>query len=267
MDRTWESGIIAGLIGFTILVLNLVIIGTNMIDFGDQRMLPLIALLAMDILAYIVAGIFAGMLVSRYDASGKNSFVSGVIAGSFVAYIPLSILVLFAAKAMYAMLTSAPVSWADLPAWLVVLLILLIQIAVTGLISYAYARRFGHRNAREARALPAAGESDLIELKATYDDLWKDARTLAGDLNNSILMYLLVGVLALIFGFVLATYALASWQHINAGSTDLTDAAAAIGETIGCVMLLVAGPLLIRWYFKLKARYARLMHIEQEIGE
>jgi|AGTN01.2.fsa_nt_gi hypothetical protein len=262
----WESGIIAGITGFAIMVLNLVIVGTANIHIEGQHTLPYVLLLAMDVLAFIAAGLFAGVLASRYDAGGKRSFLSGVIAGCFVAYIPASVLVLFAAKDAYALLTDYPVSWSDVPVGLIILFTLIVQVAMTGLIAWVYARHFGLGKKRKAEAV-AGEDGDLIELKAAYDDLWKDARTLASDLNNSVQMYLMVGAFALIFGFVLATYALASWQRINAGSTDLADAAAAIGETVGCAMLLVAGPLLIRWYFKLKARYARLMCIEQETGE
>ncbi|HMK45705.1 MAG TPA: hypothetical protein VK436_03675, partial [Methanocella sp.] len=110
-------------------------------------------------------------------------------------------------------------------------------------------------------------ENELIELKATYDDLWKDARVLAIDLNNSILLYLAVGLFAVLGGLIISTYALANWLRISAGSTDPINSAAAIGETIVSIVLLIACPLLIRWYFRLRSRYSSLVRFERDPEE
>ena len=80
---------------------------------------------------------------------------------------------------------------------------------------------------------------------------------------RSIQLYLLAGVFTLIYGFVILAYALVSWQRIYSGSTEIADYAAAIGETIGGVIQIIVGPLLIRWYFKLKSRYASLASMEK----
>ena len=266
-DRVWKSGITAGLLGFLITVLNYIILSAFFRNVAGPFEMSLLVLLAMNVMAYIAAGILAGITATQYASSETESLMSGLIAGCIASYIPVSILILFVAKALFALLTQSAVSWTAVLEGIILLVTLVVQVVLSGLISFGYTGYFG-RKKMEGAAAPSAGEDgELIELKATYDDLWKDARTLAADLNSGIQLYLLVGFFAFIYGLVIAAYALVSWQRIFAGSTGLADALAAIGETVGSAILLVAGPLLIRWYFKLKTRYSRLIRIEQGAGE
>jgi hypothetical protein len=42
-------------------------------------------------------------------------------------------------------------------------------------------------------------DKELPQLKALYDELWSDARTMIKDMNKSIYVYLFAGFLTLVF--------------------------------------------------------------------
>jgi hypothetical protein len=263
MDRILKSGITAGLIGASITLMNLIIL---VIGMKGQSTIFLLVLLLANILAFVVAGLVAGMLVFPYGPGKTESLKSGLIAGGVVAYVPVVIICIFVfLNTLVAVIFSThPVNvMSAFLGGMALIFCLIAQAALSGLVSLAYTSYAGRRK-RSATAVPASNEdSGLEDLKALYDDLWKDARTLANDMYRSIQLYLLAGVFTLIYGFVILAYALVSWQRIYSGSTEIADYAAAIGETIGGVVQIIVGPLLIRWYFKLKSRYARVVSIEK----
>ncbi|HMK46216.1 MAG TPA: hypothetical protein VK436_06285 [Methanocella sp.] len=267
MNNIWKNGITSGALGCAVTLLNFIVAGVFFGNFTASFTVFMLCLLAANTLAFIVAGLHAGLLASRHTIRAIDSLKVGLIAGSIVGYLPLFLLLLFAARELYTFPTQATIPMPPIASGLILLLILLIQIAMTGLISFIYASYLSNRKQPSTVMLADRDEDELIELKATYDDLWKDARVLATDLDNSILLYLIVGLFAVIGGFIIATYALASWLHISDGSADLTNSAAAIGETIGSVVLLIAGPLLIKWYFRLKSRYSSLARFERDPEE
>ncbi len=263
MDRILKSGIIAGLIGASITLMNLIIL---VIGMKNQSTMFLLVLLLANVLAFIVAGLVAGMLVFPYAPGKTESLKTGLIAGGVVAYVPIVIICIFVfLNTIIAVIFSThPVDvMSTFLGGLALIFCMIAQAALSGLVSLGYTSYTGRRK-RSDTAAPATDEdSGLEDLKTLYDDLWKDAGTLANDMYRSIQLYLLAGVFTLIYGFVILAYALVSWQRIYTGSTEIADYSAAIGETIGGVIQIVVGPLLIRWYFKLKSRYASLASIEK----
>ena len=262
MDRILKSGIIAGLIGASITLMNLIIL---MIGMKEQSTIFLLILLLANVLAFVVAGLVAGMLIFPYAPGKTESLKTGLIAGIVVAYVPIVIICIFVFLNTFiaVIFSTHPVDvMSALLGGLALIFCMIAQAALSGLVSLGYTSYAGLR--KSATAVPATDEnSGLEDLKVLYDDLWKDARTLAKDMYRSIQLYLLAGVFTLIYGFVILAYALVSWQRIYSGSTEIADYAAAIGETIGGVIQIIVGPLLIRWYFKLKSRYASLATMEK----
>lgn len=252
MDRLWKSGIMAGLAGAVITLLNLIVLGSWFKVLTEQTAVFLLLLLLANLLAFLVAGFAAGILVSPYARNEMDALKTGMIAGSIVACFPALMIVVLIMAGFFKFETSI-LAWAALLAFLVFASILLSQVALAGLISMVYTNY-----ARKKDSAVPAEEGGLEDLRALYEDLWKDARTLATDMGRSIWLYLFSGIFTLVYGIVILAYAVASWQHILAGSRELADYAAAVGETIGGVIQVIVGPLLIRWYLKLKSRYARL---------
>jgi hypothetical protein len=263
MGRILKSGITAGLIGSSITLMNLVIL---LIGMKEHSTLFLLVLLLANVLAFIVAGLIAGMLVFPYAPGKTESLKAGLIAGGVVAYVPIVVIFIFVFLNTFVavVLSTHPVdAMSAFLGGIALIFCMIAQAALSGLVSLGYTS-FAGRRKQGAMAVPTADEdSGLEDLKVLYDDLWKDARTLANDMYRSIQLYLLTGVFTLIYGFVILAYALVSWQRIYSGSMEIADYAAAIGETIGGVIMIIVGPLLIRWYFKLKSRYASLASMEK----
>ena len=46
-------------------------------------------------------------------------------------------------------------------------------------------------------------DKELPQLKALYDELWNDARTIIKDMNKSIYIYLFAGFLSLVFSVIM----------------------------------------------------------------
>ncbi len=183
-----------------------------------------------------------------------------MIAGCIVAISPILLIIVLSMAGILKMEVS-PFEWPMILGSIAFICILISQVVLAGMISFVYT---GFREkSRQSRTAASPDEGGLDDLKVLYDDLWKDARTLVIDMNRSILLYLLAGCLMLVFGFVILAYAAVSLQHIFSGSGDPADYFAAIGETIGGVIQIIVGPLLISWYFKLRSRYAKLTTIEK----
>lgn len=254
----------AGVIGSAIALLNLIMLGSWFKVFTKQTAMFLLLLLFGNLLSFVVAGLCSGILISPYARNTMESLKSGLIAGGLVAFSPILLLVFVAVFGIVKLDTS----FSALPLLLGILVsfcILVSQVALAGMISLVYTGYYDRLVSSKAAA--GAEEAELGDLKALYDDLWKDARTLAADMNRSILLYLLVGCLMLAYGIIILAYAAASWQQIFSGNPNLADYAAAVGEIIGGLVQLIVGPLLIRWYLKLKSRYARLASMEKGAGE
>ncbi len=259
MDRIWKSGIMAGAAGALSILLGLVVLGSWFKVFTEQNSLFLLLLLLSNLLAFVVAGLASGMLVSPYARKETDPLTSGIVAGCIVALFPLSLV------AVTTLLGTPFISLepSAVLGFFALAIIVVSLVALSGMLSLVYVSVDRLRRPGRAAASARVADDELDDLKTLYDDLWKDARTLVADMNRSIRMYLLAGFLMLVYGFVILAYAAAGWQRIYSGSPEIADYAAAIGETIGGAILIVVGPLLIYWYYKLKSRYARLASIEK----
>lgn len=217
----------------------------------------MVLLILSYLLAFVVAGLASGALFAPYARNEMDPLTAGMVAGGIVAIFSILSVIALAVFDKKLVIVGPP---AILGA--VILMIIIISlVALAGMCSLVYTSV--NRLRKQSRAADYTTDGELDDLKTLYDGLWKDARTLAADMNRSIKLYLLAGLLMLVYGFVILAYAAASWQRILSGSPDMADYAAAAGETIGGAILIIVGPLLIRWYYKLKARYARLTSMEK----
>jgi len=113
----------------------------------------------------------------------------------------------------------------------------------------------------------ADGDKELPELKALYDELWSDARTMIKDMKRSISIYLFAGFITLVFSVIIIGTAISDWNKILSGSASALTYFYAIAETPGAVFYVAFGVLLLYWYNKLKNRYARLIRLEKTIED
>lgn len=110
-------------------------------------------------------------------------------------------------------------------------------------------------------------EEEIPQLRALYDELWNDAKTMIRDMREGISMYRFSAFLILVFSFVSAWAALGGSFAILAGSTDFIDYFNAFFGVFATVLFVLFGLRLVRWYYKLKERYAKLLQIEKTIED
>ena len=103
----------------------------------------------------------------------------------------------------------------------------------------------------------------MPELKALYDELWSDARTMIKDMKRSISIYFFTGIITLAFSIIMFGTAISNWNKIFSGSTSTLIYFYAISTTVGMVLNVAFGVALLYWYNKLKNRYARLIRLEK----
>jgi len=108
-------------------------------------------------------------------------------------------------------------------------------------------------------------EKELPELKTLYENLWEDARTLVKDLSHSIRMIGFFGVVMLAMSIAQLSFADASYSRIIAGTPRIFDYLYLIGGAVGVVVFLIGGVAMIRYYFVLKKRYARVIDLEKKL--
>jgi len=61
---------------------------------------------------------------------------------------------------------------------------------------------------------------ELPQLKALYDELWTDARTMIKDMNKSIYVYLFAGFLTLVFSTIMIGNGISNWNKIFSGEAS-----------------------------------------------
>ena len=110
-------------------------------------------------------------------------------------------------------------------------------------------------------------DKELPELKALYDELWSNARTMIKDMKRSIHIYLFTGFITLAFSAIMIGTAISDWNKILSGSASTLTYFYAIVETPGAVFYVAFGVALLYWYNKLKKRYARLIRLEKTIED
>jgi len=110
-------------------------------------------------------------------------------------------------------------------------------------------------------------DKELPELKALYDELWSDARTMIKDMKRSISIYFFTGFITLAFSVIIIGTATSDWNKILSGSASTLTYFYAIAATIGAVFNVAFGVALLYWYNKLRNRYARLIRLEKTIED
>jgi hypothetical protein len=103
-------------------------------------------------------------------------------------------------------------------------------------------------------------DADLKALNIVYDELSKDARTIARDLNEAVSAYFNLGFFMLAFGFGLDFYLYLT------GSIDLSNVGfLAIWIIFVNLIPIGAGAAVLYRYSKLNARYQTLFSLEKSL--
>jgi len=108
-------------------------------------------------------------------------------------------------------------------------------------------------------------DKELLQLKALYDELWSDARTMIKDMNKSIYVYLFAGFLSLVFSTIMIGSGISNWNKIFSGDAGTLTYVYVIAETFGSVIYVIFGVTLLYWYRKLKGRYSKLVRMEESL--
>jgi hypothetical protein len=108
-------------------------------------------------------------------------------------------------------------------------------------------------------------DEELPQLKALYDELWTDARTMIKDMNKSIFVYLFAGFLSLVFSTIIIGTTISDWYKIVSGSAETLTYFYAPVETFGSAVYVIFGIMLLYWYRKLRGRYSKLINMEKSL--
>ena len=106
-------------------------------------------------------------------------------------------------------------------------------------------------------------DDELIQLKTLYDELWGDARTMIKDMNRSITVVFLFGLIMFAIAPMNLGTVVEMYTRISAGSTRWLDYFYLVATSFGIVISLAAGVAMMRWYYDLKNRYAKLIQLEK----
>jgi len=106
---------------------------------------------------------------------------------------------------------------------------------------------------------------ELPQLKALYDELWTDARTMIKDMNKSIYVYLFAGFLTLVFSTIMIGNGISNWNKIFSGEASTLTYFYVIAETFGSVAYVIFSITLLYWYRKLRGRYSKLIKMEKSL--
>ena len=110
-------------------------------------------------------------------------------------------------------------------------------------------------------------DKELPKLKTLYDELWSNARTMIKDMKRSIFIYLFTGFITLAFSSIMIGTAISDWNKILSGTATSLTYVYAIAGTLGSVIYVAFGILLLYWFTKLNNRYARLIQLEKNIED
>ncbi len=108
---------------------------------------------------------------------------------------------------------------------------------------------------------------DLAQLKAVYDELWRDAKTMVKDMNRSIKSVFLVGFFMLWGAGMQFLSAHQVYMKILGGSTRWLDQFYLYAISFGVVVMIAGGIWTLRAYSELKKRYARLSELEKALED
>lgn len=110
-------------------------------------------------------------------------------------------------------------------------------------------------------------DGELTQLKAVYDELWRDARTMVRDMNRSIKAVYLSGFFMLWGAFMQLLSAHQIYMKILGGSTRWLDQFYLYAISLGVIVLAIGGIWTLRSYSELKKRYANLIDLEKTLEE
>jgi hypothetical protein len=108
-------------------------------------------------------------------------------------------------------------------------------------------------------------DKELLQLKALYDELWSDARSMIKDMNKSVFVYLFAGFLSLVFSTIMIGSGIANWNKIFSGDAVTLTYVYVIAETFGSVIYVIFGITLLYWYRKLRGRYSKLIEMVSSV--
>jgi hypothetical protein len=108
---------------------------------------------------------------------------------------------------------------------------------------------------------------ELATLKMLYDELWSDARIMIKDLNRSITSIFLFGVVLVCMAPIELSTVIDMYSKIAAGSTSALNYFYLVSISLGILVSLVAGVMMLRYYFQLKKRYAKVIELEKTLGD
>jgi len=107
---------------------------------------------------------------------------------------------------------------------------------------------------------------ELPELKAIYDELWSDARTLAKDLKKSIVIYLYAAYATLIIAFSSLLSATPFFIQVGLGTANSFSWLVVFVEIILVAVVLGFALKLFGWHRHLARKYSKLIEMERKIG-
>jgi hypothetical protein len=108
---------------------------------------------------------------------------------------------------------------------------------------------------------------ELAALKTLYDELWRDARTMVKDLNKSITSIFLFGVVLVCMAPINLSMVIDMYSKIAAGSTSALNYFYLVSISVGVIVSVAAGVMMLRYYFQLKKRYAKVIELEKTLGD
>jgi len=110
-------------------------------------------------------------------------------------------------------------------------------------------------------------DEKLVQLKTLYDELWSDARTMIKDLNRGITSVFFFGIVMVALFFIEIGTVIEMYSKIASGSTRALDYFYLVATAFGSVVAPIAGIMYLRFYFRLKNRYAKLIQLEKTLED
>lgn len=266
MDNTLKSGIIAGLAGIPFMFVAVVIFFSAWFRFGNSQ-LSILSLIAAFTLSFLVAGAVAGVLALSSIRTAWGSFLPGLVAGFVASFIPLLGLLVITFVSLFQGQNGDGLSLEYAGQMLPFIFLMLAGIGLAGLCS-ALSAAFIFFRREFYRPGPQAGKAgDLESLGTLYDELWEDARTLVGDMNQSIAVYRIAGLFLVISGIVLLAYAISGWLKVLGGDYASFDFIFTMAATLCGLAQMLIGPYFLYWHDKLRKRYVNLARMEKPTGD
>lgn len=106
-------------------------------------------------------------------------------------------------------------------------------------------------------------DEKLEELKSVYDELWSDAKTVIKDMRKSVYIYNYAALLTYAIAVITIVNAAQYYAALFLGHGNIVTIAVILVNVVGVTVEIVFGTILLRWYNKMKRRYARLIEMEK----